>query len=252
MDPIKKEEKGSDEAQKDVQEEVTAKVEESVDQLEALKEAIASKVIEIEELQAINLQLEEKFQAERQELNSKISELEANLSESAKGLEEAEKGKELAESELARIREEALLESRLSELASKGLLLTSEEAKERQISKVRAMEDEDFISYVAELAEIKGISTPDTADKEEDPVVTEKPNLDADQELASKIQALMGEDVSEEVKDNLKKIISTLTVESSDQPKAELVDNQEVASVAKPGMPELTKVFTGIMKINKE
>jgi hypothetical protein len=274
MDPIKTEEKGSEETQDDkavVAEDTAAEqteeveavevmsqdqdvetsevleaeeVKEPADQLESLKEAVASKIVEIEELNALLSQKEQSFDAEKKELSDKLAELEAKLVDSTKLLEETAKGKELAEEELVRIKRESLLDSRVKELAERSLLRTSEEAKEKQISKVRAMSDDEFISYMEELTEIKGLAT-----SESELSFSDKESIEVDQEIATMIQSLLGKEGSDEaVKDNLKKMISALKEESKEEPALDAEkSNQERASEARPGLPELTKVFTGIM-----
>lgn len=115
--------------------------------VKSLKASLADKATEVEELHSVASEQEKKFSEEKALLSSRVTELETALSE-------ATKAKEIAETELKTMKEEALLNQRLEELASKGLLMKTDEKKVKQAERVKNMTAEQFAEYITELSDI--------------------------------------------------------------------------------------------------
>lgn len=176
------------------------------EKLAELNAALTDRLAEIEELHTIALEQESGFDKQLSDLKAEIAGLQAQL-------EAATKEKTAALTELANIKEEALLTERLSELKDAGLLRNEDEAQLKQAEKVKKMSNEEYAEYRDDMLYIKQS--------------TEKAAVTSSDDLITK--ALVGMPEGEET-DRLKKILSNLTKkpQNDKEVQTEVAEDSEV------------------------
>ena len=208
-------------------------------QVNDLQGALIDKAAELESLHEIALEQEKKFAAETESLKSQVDEL-------RKALEIATKEKEEAVSELVKIKEEALLNERLTRLQEAKLLRSGEEASVKQAEKVKKMSDADFDEYVSELSDIKGQTTSsDTKNAEE-----HSNNL-----VDQIVKTARSASITDEVKKELQQVVDKLVtndkpiVASESLVKETETPKESAASKTNVSVEELAKGFSNIVNI---
>lgn len=121
---------------------------EATHQVEELRIALVDRAVAVEDLHNVVLEQEKAFQEEVSGLKQEIEDLK-------KILEETSKARDEALSEITRRDEESMLKERLSNLSQHGLLRSEEDARNKQAAKVKIMSEEDFKSYVEDLADAR-------------------------------------------------------------------------------------------------
>lgn len=127
---------------------------------------------------------------------SKIEELTSELEAAKKDSEET--AKKLAESEnmIEEMKKDKAAEIRMSELADAGVALSDKDA---QASKVREMEDEDFVSYKEELVSLRSAVEAELAKANvDDEVASEEETQEETQEEIAEEEEVVVEDNEEE------------------------------------------------------
>lgn len=208
-------------------------------QVNDLQGALLDKAAELESLHEIALEQEKKFSAETDSLKSQVEEL-------RKALEIATIEKEKAVSELVKIKEEALLNERLTRLQDAKLLRSGEEARVKQAEKVKKMSEIEFDDYLSELSDVKTQTTSsDTKDAEEhssnivDQIVKTVSSTNITDEVKKELQQVV-----EKLVTNDKPIVSSESlVQETDTPK------ESAASRTNMSVEELTKGFSNIVNI---
>lgn len=216
--------------------------------LEEMSQAILDKAAEIENLHEVTLEQEKKFEAE-------VSSLKSQLEEVSKSLETASKERDEAVSELNKIKEEALLTKRLSQLKEFKLLCASEEAQVKQAEKIKAMSDEQFDEYTSELLEIVKTLQPEASASEAQPAGSA-----AESEGESEVKDEALEEGTQEcaTKERIRQMLDGLKTkdEGSDSNESSVQDDKEpadkeCASVDKKlDVSKLTEGFLNILKYN--
>lgn len=141
-----------------------SEMEKSLDMLkskvEELSVSLMDKATELETLHTVASEQEKAHEAE-------VSSLKAQIEELKGALEVATKAKEEAVSELNQIREDALLEKRVTELKDENLFRSGEEARIKQVEKIKGMTDEEFATYKDDLIDIRNQALGTSAKVEE-------------------------------------------------------------------------------------
>lgn len=217
--------------------------------LEEMSQAILDKAAEIENLHEVTLEQEKKFEAE-------VSSLKSQLEEVSKSLETASKERDEAVSELNKIKEEALLTKRLSQLKEFKLLCASEEAQVKQAEKIKAMSDEQFDEYTSELLEIVKTLQPEASASEAQPAGS---TAESEGESEVKDEALEKDGAQEcATKERIRQMLDGLKTkdEGSDSNESSVQDDKEPADKEcasvdrKLDVSKLTEGFLNILKYN--
>lgn len=96
----------------------------------------------------------ENLKSEKEELSTQKADLDAQAEELQKKLDEADKKIETLESEVEKMKQEAAVKARVAELEEAGLLSGSK-LSDKRLSRIKAMDDEEFAEYKSELEELK-------------------------------------------------------------------------------------------------
>jgi hypothetical protein len=234
---------------------LTQSVEETKEVVEQMKQIVADKVVELEEIQ--KAAVEDSLAKEE-----KIKQLEEENKQLSEQLQKAKADKEELETKLREIEEENLLNERLSKLSDKDLLRTSEEAQLKQASKIKNMSEEDFSEYVQELEELasKQTSTPVEPKKLDEGAISTiiekvKEEIVKNEVAASEV----------EVEERLRRILSNFNTEETSVPKEEKVEEikegaeqtsadplKESASCKSLSVDILTAGFAEMLKRDKK
>jgi len=123
------------------------------DVLTELAEAKADKDKAVEDNTKLSETLET-LKAERDLVERSKEDLEAKASELQKKLEDADEKISALEAEFDSMKQEAALRARLT-ILEEADLIHSGKAAEKQLSRVKSMDDDTFTEYVSELSELK-------------------------------------------------------------------------------------------------
>jgi uncharacterized protein YukE len=221
-------------------------IQDTTKQLEEIKVSLADKATEIDELHAIALEQEKKFQDELAKRESEIKELQT-------ALETATNVKEEAIKELNDLKEEALLNERIRKLHDLNLLRSGEESQIKQVEKIKTMSEEVFADYIEEILDLRG--------KTVDASVIDK-SAEPAEEITSETIDKLTEEVTkvddEQAKAKLREILTNLKKEDVETEAGQVLveeevkenENKEVASVATlPEVSLLQKAFLGILNL---
>lgn len=197
-------------------------------ELDEIKSTLLDKATEVEELHSITVEQEKLFQDQIAEKDAKIADLE-------KALESANKAKEEFAAELTNIKEEAMLRNRLEILKEKSLLRIADEAREKQLQKVKVMSEEEFASYVEDLSDAREQALASTKPSDEGTNKSTESDADSakpEEKVADEI--VVADASGEEDKDLVKKVLSSLSKKDEPvqaEPKADEEAKKETASV---------------------
>lgn len=223
-------------------------MQETAKQLNEIKTSLQDKTTEVEELHAIALEQEAKFQEEIAKKESAIKELQ-------EALDAATKDKEEAVNELNRLKEEALLNGRLRLLHDRKLLRSGEEAQIKQAEKVKSMSEEVFAEYVEDLLDIQTQVSTTVSEQSAEPAKEITPET----EVEVLAEATINQVSDEQAKAKLREILTNLGKESvkETENKSEVnsaKENKEVSGQKEtvsniPEISLLQKAFLGILNL---
>jgi uncharacterized protein YukE len=221
-------------------------IQDTTKQLEEIKTSLADKATEIDELHAIALEQEKRFQEELAKKESDIKELQI-------ALETATNCKEEAIKELSALKEEALVNERLRKLHDLKILRSGEEAQIKQAEKIKSMSDEVFADYVEELSDLRGRADTSISEESTEPAdeLTEATIEKVAQEALDKVDDEQAKAKLREILTNLKKEDIDTDMEQSSvevTAKEEGLGQKEVASTF-PDCSLLQKAFLGILNL---
>lgn len=120
--------------------------------------AIAAKDKVVEDNTKLTEDLEG-VKSEKEALEQEKAELEAKAEELNKKLSDAEEKLAALESEVESMKQEAALQLRVSELEEAGLM-SNDKLTDKRIAKIKAMDDEEFADYKADLEDLKASWVP--------------------------------------------------------------------------------------------
>lgn len=212
-------------------------MEEATQKVEQLKTDLIDRAASIEDLHQVAVEQEKAFAEEKAALAQEIDNLKKSLAES-------EKARDEAVSELAKVREEAMLKERISILTQEGLLRSDEESRTKQAEKVRAMNDEDFKSYVEDLVDTRKQALASASTNTES---TENKESKSEEVVGSEESASGEETLTQEVLSSLAK--PAASAEGAE--KKEEAPSKESASVkSKIDGKRLSQGFSKMMTLN--
>jgi hypothetical protein len=220
--------------------------------IEELKDILMGKAAEIEEVQVVALEQQVKFETEVNSLKHTVEELSTALSN-------ANRAKEEAESELAGIRNDALLQQRIRVLHENKALCASSDAAVRQAEKIKGMTEVEFDTYLSELIDVRnqalGVSATTTV--EEQQTVVED---DLSKAATEVIEAVSKVDASDDAKARIRQLISQIlpasdtteasaleTVATEPEPKKESASCERQLTIT-----NMSKAFTDMLKLDLE
>lgn len=210
-------------------------IEEATKQVEKLREDLVDRTAATEELHAVALEQERAFAEEVAALKQEIDDLK-------KSLEESKKAESDAVAELAKIREEAMLNERISILTQEGVLRSDEESRTKQAEKIRAMSDEDFKSYVEELV-----------DTRKQALASVTPNTESTEKEEKQEEVVGSEDSASGEEALVDKVLSSLAkpAGNAEAEKKESAPSKESASEkSRVDVKRLSQGFKQMMSLN--
>lgn len=212
-----------------------------------LQVTLTDKAAEVEELHTVALEQE-----------SELKSAQIKIEELQKSLDEANKAKEEAQRELSGIKEEALLNERLSTLKNANILRSEEAAQIKQAEKIKQMSEEEFADYVSELTDVKSQALCGTAKTDKSQEADKKDDLEKTEEVVSQVTEEIA--ASAEAKSRIVEILEKITKQSNPetsknaevQPEVKAEEAKEVASVKTEELnpAKLAKGFCDMLKYN--
>ena len=227
------------EEKKTTSEGVNSEMEKSLDMLKSkvqeLSSSLMDKATELEELHTVASEQETAHEAVVNSLKAEVESLKSALEVATKAAEEAV-------SELTQIRDDALLEKRVTELKDANLFRSNEEARIKQVEKIKSMNDEEFATYKDDLSDIRNqaLGTPavvvETEVKNEEVIaaaelISEKAPVATQDKIRQLLAKVAGETVTIETPKAVKEEIQEeQSSESSKESASCMVDHSTLAS----------------------
>lgn len=206
--------------------------------IEELKTSLIDRAAEIEVLHSIAIEQENKYQDQVNTLQAKVEELHA-------ALEAANRAKEEAVEELNKFKSDQLFEKRMSLLQDKNLVRSTEEARNKQAEKIKAMSDEEFASYVEELSDLSNQFANLAVEKKSEEAM-ESSEVEDNSSAESEINSTT---------DQLKEVLDEIAADIEDsKEEKETTPSKESASAQKSLLDPsiLREGFVKMLKTNKQ